>query len=96
MKNAKSKHLTPTKKSGCDVIGSHVTLRMLCHKACGFESLHPDKIYLYLKDCRMRVALMGSPQLCWKDSCARTEVRVLTDINNIQSEHESVRIFCYI
>ena len=55
--------------------------------ACGFESHRPDKTYLYLKDCRMRVALMGSPQLCWKDSCARTEVRVLTDINNIQSEH---------
>ena len=31
----------------------------------------------------MRVALMGSPQLCWKDSCARTEVRVLADINII-------------
>ena len=40
----------------------------------------------------MRVALMGSPQLCWKDSCVRTEVRVLTDINTIQSEH-CVRIF---
>ena len=28
--------------TGCGEIGIHVTLRMLCRKACGFESHHPD------------------------------------------------------